>query len=473
MKNALHFPQNFSRSVRMIMLSLLALGPAVCAPAQTLTYLGQFNGTNGRDPHGPLVQAPDANFYGQAVGPGAYGEIFRATPAGQISTLYSFCSQPECADGNSSTPPILGSDGSLYGVALLGSGGAYSYSGTLYRMTLDGKLTTLYTFCPSANCTYEQIPNGIVEDSDGNFYGTTFFGGTHDSGSIFKVTPTGQYTLLYSFCSASNCADGYSPRFPPILGNNGNFYGTALGRAGGVVYQMTPSGAYKVLHTFCYPCIEGGVPSRLVQDAKGNLFGTTTSAVSYNTGNVFEISTTHQYSILHTFLYGGGVDPGTGLILASDGNFYGIALNDNFDSGGGHGTIFEITPAGTFTTLHTFYNLPNGPLIQGADGSFYGTTVYGNGYEVGDGAVFQFSNGLGPQVKTVPASAKAGTAVMILGNHLTDTISVTFNGVRSLFTVESDTYIKATVPAGATTGTVSVVTPSRTLNSNPQFVVTK
>ena len=439
----------------------LTLSLAMCAQAQTLTYLGQFDGANGGDPYGPLVQAPDGNLYGQASGPGfAYGEIFRATPTGQITTLYSFCSQPNCADGNSSTPPILGSDGNLYGVALRGSGGGYSYSGTLYRMTLEGQITTLYTFCPSANCTYEEIPNGIVEGDDGSFYGATFFGGTQDSGSVFKVSTNGQYTLLHSFCSASNCADGYTPLFPPILGRDGKFYGTALGRQGGVVYQMTSSGAYKVLHTFCYPCIEGGVPSRLVQDAKGNLFGTTTFAVSYNTGNVFEISTTHQYRILHRFLYGGGVDPGTGLTLGSDGNFYGVALNDNFDTGGGHGTIFEVTPTGKFTTLHTFYNYPSGPLFQGADGSFYGTTRYNKSDVSGYGTVFRLSNGLGPQKKINPASAKAGTSVM-------------FNGVQANFTVGSDTYIKATVPAGATSGAVSVITPSGTLNSSQQFFVMK
>ena len=223
---------------------------------------------------------------------------------------------------------------------------------------------------------------------------------------------------------------------------------------------MTSSGAYKVLHTFCYPCIEGGVPSRLVQDAKGNLFGTTTFAVSYNTGNVFEISTTHQYRILHRFLYGGGVDPGTGLTLGSDGNFYGVALNDNFDTGGGHGTIFEVTPTGKFTTLHTFYNYPSGPILQCTDGSFYGTTRYNKSDVSGYGTVFRLSNGLGPQKKINPSSTKAGTSVM-------------FNGVQANFTVVSDTYIKATVPAGATTGAVSVVTSSGALNSSQQFFVMK
>ena len=478
MKNTLQFAPNFSRSIRMLGLALAALSLAVCAQAQTLTYLGQFNGANGGDPYGPVVQAPDGNFYGQARGPGsAYGEIFRATPTGQITTLYSFCSQPNCADGNSSTPPILGSDGNLYGVALHGSGGGYTYSGTLYRMTLVCEITTLYTFCPSANCTYEEIPDGIIQASDGNFYGTTYVGGANESGTIFEVSSAGVFTLLHTFCSLANCADGYGPLLPPIQGSDGNFYGTVQSYAGGVVYKLTPSGAYTVIHTFCLPCAGGGNPvfSKLSQDAEGNLFGTTIYAADYyNSGTVFEITPTNKYTGLYSFVFGGGVAPGTGLTLANDGNLYGVAVNDDFDTGGGYGIAYEVTPAGEFTSLASFYNDPNGPLVQGTDGNFYATTQYNTAYlDSGDGTVFKLSAGLSPLVKTNPTMGKVGRSVIILGNNLTGTTSVTFNGVAAAFTVESDTYIKATVPTGATTGLVSVVTPTGTLNSNPQFVVTK
>ncbi len=115
--------------------------------------------------------------------------------------------------------------------------------------------------------------------------------------------------------------------------------------------------------------------------------------------------------------------------------------------------------------------LPVGPLFQGTDGSLYGTTPYGPNNT--NGSVFKFSNSLTPLVQTAPGIGKVGQHVLILGNDLTGTTSVTFNGVPAEFKVEKNTFIRATVPAGATTGTVSVVTPSGTLNSNPQFVVTK
>ena len=161
------------------------------------------------------------------------------------------------------------------------------------------------------------------------------------------------------------------------------------------------------------------------------------------------------------------------MTLASDGNLYGATVEGGPADAG---TIFEITTAGTFRTLYTFahpyaFN-PTGPLFQGTDGSFYGATPGGNG-DGPLGTVFKFSNGLGQSVETAPGAGAVGKSVLILGNGLTGSSSVTFNGVAAAFAVESDTYIKATVPTGATTGTVSVVTPLGTLNSNPQFVVTK
>ncbi len=143
--------------------------------------------------------------------------------------------------------------------------------------------------------------------------------------------------------------------------------------------------------------------------------------------------------------------------------------------------MFEIPSAGGYKQLSAFeprsnqgYN-PLAALFQATDGNFYGTTAYGGllNHGSGYGTVFKFSSGLNPLVETVPMGGKVGSSTLILGNNLTGATSVTFNGVQAAFTVESDTYIRVTVPAGATTGKVSVVTPAGTLNSNPQFVVTK
>jgi uncharacterized repeat protein (TIGR03803 family) len=468
----------------------IAFSLSVCAQAQSVTYLANFNGKNGSAP-GPVIQATDGNFYGTTFNGGAYsqGNVFRMTPTGKLNSIYSFCSQPKCADGQTpESAPVLGSDGNLYGVT--NSGGSSANSGVVYKMTLGGKITTLYSFCATRPCNDGQYPTGIIQASDGNFYGTTTSGGEFGSGTIFKIGPTGTFKLLYTFCSLANCADGGIPLFPPMQGSDGNLYGatngggTAEGESG-VVYELTPDGAFKVLQNFCYPfsatCFTGAYPTRLVQDADGNFFGTTATGGSYNSGTVFEITSTDKLIGLHRFDYSGGVAATWGLTLASDGNLYGVATdNANFASATGnkpniYGIIFRITPAGEFTTLASFYDAPIGPLFQGTDGNLYGTTDEGgpggNGY--GYGTVFKLSTGSSALVETVPVAGPVGKNVIILGNGLTGTTSVTFNGVAAAFAVESDTYIKATVPPGAATGVVSVVTPAGTLNSNPQFVVTK
>jgi uncharacterized repeat protein (TIGR03803 family) len=448
----------------------ITLSLAAYARAQDVTFLAQAGATS-------LIQATDGNFYGTGRG-GIHdqGQVFRMTPDGKLTTIYSFCSQPNCADGaDPFSAPILGNDGNLYGVmAVGGKNGA----GTFYRLTPDGQFTKLYTFCSSPGCADGVFPTGIIQASDGNFYGTTEVGGKFNDGTIFQISPTGQFKLLYTFCSQAHCTDGQNPNFPPIQGIDGNFYGaTYAGGAyrGGTVYELTASGTFTVLHNFSYGYgEEGTAPETIVQDASGNFFGTTVfGGRKHNYGTVFEITSTHQFSVLYKFNRTDAVNPNMGLILANDGNFYGMT------QGGGAsqvGAIYRITPEGAYTTLYSFaypqgYDPFAGPLFQATNGTFYGTTIYGPNPNFG--TIFGFTNGLSPLVETVPTAGPVGQSVLILGNGLSGTTSVTFNGVQAAFTVESDTYIKATVPKGATTGTVSVTTPAGTLNSNPQFVVTK
>ncbi|HYM79527.1 MAG TPA: choice-of-anchor tandem repeat GloVer-containing protein [Candidatus Dormibacteraeota bacterium] len=455
---------------------------AVRAQAQTVTFLAKFQGVQASATG--VIQATDGNFYGVAGG-GAHdrGQVFRMTPSGELTTLYSFCSQIKCTDGEyPQSVPTLGSDGNLYGVTSAGGNNfAGQGAGIIWKMTLDGQFTILYTFCPSSGCADGVVPSGIIQASDGNFYGTTSVGGK-GVGTIFQISPTGQFKLLYTFCSLAKCTDGANPGFPPLQGSDGNFYGvTSSGGTGkgGVIYELTPSGTYSVIYNFCNGgfklCQNGASPTTIAQDANGNFFGTTEYGGLFyaGAGTVFEFSSTHQYSVLHKFDTTDGALPYARLTLASDGNLYGTTL----DGGAGNGTIFEITPAGEFTSLYSFtsplgYDPAAGPLFQGSDGDFYGATQYGPA-PCCYGTIFKLSNGLSPLVKTVPVAAKAGKQVIILGNGLTGSTNVTFNGIAAEYTVVSDTYIKATVPAGATTGPVSVVTPSGTLNSNPPFVVTR
>lgn len=482
MKNTLQFSQNFSRSACLAALTLVAVGLAVCAEAQTVTAIANFESQAAYGPVAP-IQATDGNFYGIAAG-GVHGEgvIYQMTPSGRLRYVYSFCSQPKCADGNNGTAsPILGSDGSLYGVTSFGGSNG---SGTIYKLTLDGKLTVLHNFCPPTSCSEGTNSYGLMEGSDGNFYGTTFQGGDSNLGTIFRISPTGDFKVLYNFCSLANCADGWLPQSPPIQGLDGNFYGvvTAGGSMqGGLLYKLTPSGSYSVVRNFCSytnsPC-SGAQPESIVQDASGNFFGVAEFGGGKNFGAIFEITSTHQYKTLRSFDTVTGY-PLPGLTLGNDGNVYGKTQGN--PNGLNFGTLFEVTAAGVYTRLYTFGTdclvgaTPWwGPLFQGTDGILYGANTNGgsSGCRAG-GTVFALDNGLGPLVRTAPTAGKVGRNVLILGNGLTGTTSVTFNGVEAKFTVESDTYIKATVPADATTGVVSVVTPSGTLNSNPQFVVTK
>jgi uncharacterized repeat protein (TIGR03803 family) len=459
----------------------LTLSLAVCAQSQTVTFLYQFTGEQAIATS--LIQGTDGNFYG-AAGAGAFdeGQIFRMTPSGELTTVYSFCARTNCPDGNTPVPLMLASDGNFYGETW--GGGAYNL-GTIFRMTLDGKITTLYSFCSSSGCGNGLYTHGVIQASDGNFYGSTPLGGVGNNGILFRISSTGAFKLLYTFCSLAICTDGSGPGYPPIEASDGNFYGvTAYGGIsdGGVFYRLTPEGAYKVLYNFCNYDVScetgnrtGSRPQAVVQDTNGNFLGTTLNGGNINNdGTIFEITPPNQYQVLHRF-DSNNEYPAYGLTLANDGNFYGATEDNGYT---GDGTIFEFTPESVYTPLFTFeccnegYDPAYGPLFQGTDGSLYGTTLYSAG-ACCYGTIFSLSNNLSPLVETAPLAGKVGQSVLILGNNLTGSSSVTFNGVAAKFTVESDTYIKATVPTGATTGTVSVVTPSGTLKSNPQFLVTK
>jgi uncharacterized repeat protein (TIGR03803 family) len=215
----------------------------------------------------------------------------------------------------------------------------------------------------------------------------------------------------------------------------------------------------------------------VIQADNGNLYGTASYGGVNGYGTAFEITATNQLSVLHSFDLTDGFSISSPPIQASDGNLYGTTWAGGAPGYGG--TIYEITSAGAFNTLYNFCTTssnssctgeyPGYTLAQATDGTFIGATTYAGAYNYG--TVFSFSNGLSPLVETVPIAAKPGARVIILGNNLTGSTRITFNGTPATFTVESDTYITATVPAGATTGTVQVTTPTGTLNSNPVFQV--
>jgi uncharacterized repeat protein (TIGR03803 family) len=352
--------------------------------------------------------------------PPSCGSVFKITPSGKLTTLHSFCGW----DGAYSYAGLVqDAAGNLYGTTQ--EGGLYEYYGTVFNITPSGTVTTLYSF---GNGTDGANPYaGLVQDAAGNLYGTTEEGGANGAGTVFKLTPSGTFTTLYTFCSKSGCKDGGNPEAALVQATDGNLYGTTL--YGGAN---------------CVP--DGGC------------------------GTVFKITTGGALTTLHRFDEGDGANPYAALVQATDGNLYGTT-----ESGGavGAGTVFKITPSGKLTTLHRFDvgdgANPNAGLVKYTDGKLYGTTQTGGVH--GLGTVFSLSVGLGPFVETQPTSGKVGAAVKILGTDLTGASSVTFNGTAARFTVVSKSEIKTTVPAGATTGTVEVTTPKGTLKSNVVFRV--
>jgi len=502
---------------REIGLVWLVLAAAIVLPAQdeqpspdTVTFktLVKFNGTNGGNPIASLVQGTDGNLYGTtALGNGNLangGNVFRMTPGGSISVLYSFCAKPNCADGSIPTGLTLGTDGNLYGTTLLGGTNAGG-SGTFFKITPAGTLTTLYNFCGLTNCTDGSNPENfgaaLVIGADGDFYGTTLNGGL-GSGTVFKITPKGTLATLYKFCSLANCADGGFPNSSLIQATDGDFYGTTNnGGASGVgtVFKITPKGSLTTVHSACSQpnCVDGDLidvgNQALVQAANGHLYGVMEACganAAYG-GTIFEITPTVPFTTLYSFCAqpncADGVAPTGSLVQAADGNFYGATYNGALNTCGyfgGCGTLFKITPGGTLTSLHQFYGTdgeqPYAALVQATNGTFYGTTSEGGisnpacaGQTVapGCGTVFSLSVGLGPFVELLPTSGKVGALVKILGNNLTSTTSVSFNGTAAAFKVVSATEIETKVPTGATTGFVTVTTSTRTLKSNVKFRV--
>jgi uncharacterized repeat protein (TIGR03803 family) len=356
----------------------------------------------------PLVQATDGNFYGTTVsGAAVWGTIIRVTPQGVVTTIHAL-------GGLDGAYPRAGliqaTDGNLYGTAIEGGSQSGPCAGTFFGISLSGTFKLLYDFTESAGCG----PSPILQATDGNFYGTTWGGGTYGVGTVFKVTRTGVYTTLYNFNSAKN-----GPSSP-----------------------------------------EGN----LVQASNGNFYGVTTYGGPNYAGGIFECTATGELKNLYAFSSAAGFDNDVPqLIQATDGNLYGTATSGGTE---GSGAIFKMTLAGAYSTIYSFSS-PDGAnptgLFQNTDGNLYGTTFQGG--TDNNGVLFSLSLGIAPFVKTIPTAAAVGTPVTIYGTDLTGATSVSFNGTPATFTVVSATEISTTVPTGATTGTIEVVTPGATLYS--------
>jgi len=418
------------------------------SPNGTPSVLHSFNNFSGDGlgPQSGLTLAPNGVYWGTTVTGAGFdsGNIFTITASGTFTSVYNFCTQTNCTDGgNPLAPPVLGMDGNFYGTAsdkgnvtlcTVGNSGC----GVIYRITPSGIYKVLYTF----DNTNGANPLGpLLLGTDGNFYGMARYGGSingvfNGNGVVFKITPSGQYTPIYTFCALSNCLDGGQPQDGLVQGTDGNFYGTTITGGthlysfyfGGTIFKMTPTGLITVLYNFCSQpnCADGG------------------NAIS-------------------------------GLILGTDGNFYGTT---QVGGANGNGTVFQITPQGQYTVLHSFDyadgNAPLGSLTQGTNGILYGQTNGGGTgpcINTGCGVFFSFDMGLPSYVAPVTPYGQEGSTVEILGNNLKETTAVSFNGIAATFQVLSNTYLTAVVPAGATLGLIQVTTSKGVLSSKTSFRV--
>jgi uncharacterized repeat protein (TIGR03803 family) len=394
------------------------------AAAQTESVLVNFTGTSGAAPgaypyFSNLIQASDGNFYGTTNLGGTIGAtctygcgtVFKVSPAGTFTLVHSFLG---AADGKTPSASLVqGTDGNLYGTT---SYGGANNLGTVFKITSAGTFTLLHTF--TSAITDGAIPDAsLIQGTDGTFYGTTSIGGTYNNGSIYKITSTGTFTLLYSF---SGPLDGEGLFYGLVQGTDGNFYGTTdSGGANllGTAFKITPTGSFTLLHSFSNSADDGTNPlAGLVQGADGNFYGTSLYEAKA-LGAFFKISPSGTFTLLYAFTSATGTDPYGNLALGTDGNFYGAAEGGGTNS---YGTVFDLSPVGTFTLLHNFTNSttdgsrPQGGLAQGADGSFYGSTTSGG--LTGLGTIFKLTPATpipGPVQLTVPASVAPGAAFML------------------------------------------------------------
>jgi uncharacterized repeat protein (TIGR03803 family) len=484
---------------------------AVTSPAQMYTTLVTFELTDGNNPFAPLVQGLDGNLYGTTTGLDKMdtGTLFEITTAGKAKSGLTFFSE------NGADPKgvlVQASNGNLYGTTVGGGSGTYGDGGTVFEIIQEGSAIVsqpiLYRFCSQTNCTDGSEPYaGLVQAVNGDLYGTTYEGGagvdctnSGGCGTIFEITTAGKLKTLYNLCSQTNCTDGRNPAAALVQATNGDFYGTTEygGASGeGTVFKINPAGKLTTLYSFCSQpgCTDGQVVvAGLLQATDGDFYGTTEYGGANGEGTVFKINPAGKLTMLYSFCSkakcADGANPTGGLVQANNGFLYGTTsaggagISCYID--GGCGTIFEITPPSE-SKLFTVYNFcvqescadganPQASLIQATDGDLYGTAYNGGNNTAcspdGCGTVFSLSGGFQPFVHTLQTSGKVGTTIIILGTNLTGATSVAFNGSAATFTVISASEINATVPAGATTGTVTVITPHRTLNSNVEFRVT-
>ncbi len=407
--------------VAMQCLSLLIFASAFSAAnAQTLTTLYAFNGTDGSEPFQSNLLDIGGTLYGTTGAGGTFnaGTIFRLDSTGKETVLYNFTGG---ADGNQpSSGLVVDNKGNAYGTTFFGGDlncvlfGSTPGCGIVYKLTSTGHFSVVYTFTGSTDGAW---PQGVILDSAGNIYGSTFYGGDPNCafgsvgcGVIFKIDTTGKETPIYSFLDGT---DGGVPNGFISMDHSGNIYGAASaggnladcnGGGCGVIFKVTLAGKESVLYTFTGGADGGGPNGSLLRDAQGNLYGTAyfggdsqcTSIPNFaGCGVVFKISPTGKEIVLHAFKGTDGAGPSWGLLADSKGNGYGTTVYGGANS---FGTVFELTSRGVEKVLYSFTGgtdgaYPQSGLIMDKSGNLISNTVFGGNLScnspTGCGTVFK------------------------------------------------------------------------------------
>jgi uncharacterized repeat protein (TIGR03803 family) len=435
-----------SRFAALCALALAALATAAHAPAaQAQTYtestIYSFSSTVGTHPFNGFIQGSDADFYGVAYRSGANsndqvgGTAFKITAAGDLTVLHSF---PASATDGALPEAIMiqGTDGNFYGTTTVGGANDETNlgDGTIFKITPSGTVTILHSFNGSSTTDGAYPQAGLIQGTDGNFYGTVSDGGKYGYGAVYKITPGGTFSLLYSFTGTGT--DGAQPFSGLVQGSDGDFYGCTYEGGGGygTIYKVTASGTFTLVYS---PTSAQGAAcsASLVEGSDGDFYGAAYAGGPNSLGTFYKVNSSgSSFTVLHTF--GSGTDGGqpfAGPVLATDGNFYQTTSTGGANN---EGVIDRISPTGTTKTVYTFLGgstdggQPDGAMTQANDGNFYSTTAEAGAS--GAGTVFELavSPALAPPVQlTIPASVAAGASFTLtykVFNAYSDTLGYCF-----------------------------------------------
>jgi uncharacterized repeat protein (TIGR03803 family) len=458
---------------------LLGLAAGCCAVpvladsiSETLLYSFSETGAEGAMPESSLLLGKDGAFYGTTSQGGSNGQgaAFRITRDGSYTLLHSF-------NGTDGATPVsglvAGNDGNYYGTTCYGGTAPYG-GGTVYRLSPQGMLTTLYNFTNQSKAPTGTFPcGGLALGADGKLYGTTRSGGAYDQGTAYRIGLDGRLATLHAFRGG---ADGADPEAALVLGSDGNFYGTTSawfvqGQCCGTVFRLQPGGALTTLYAFSTSDGQGFRPlGGLLQGKDGNYYGSASAGGSGVNGSLFRITPAGVLSKLYDFSTHGNADgtsPASGLILGPDGGYWGVTPAGGYVNGeGAPGTVYRLAPDGAYTTLYVFRGAPGDGGVAlasptlGADGALYGTSSAGGANH--HGAIYRLAD-ITPTVSFTQSAVRtdsngaASVAISLSAVSVQDvTIPYSVGGTEPASRYSLTPAGSVTIPAGARSASISL-----------------